>query len=140
MVNATQAIDGEGTITVRLHETSDEIVLSVQDTGVGIPPEMLATIFEPFVSTKESGRGLGLSIVKTAIVRCGCSIDVQSTLNEGTEIRIHIPIDLKKRHNARHRIDDIIIVFLRATRRRWTYSMYPMAFKSSSKAASGSLP
>ena len=37
VVNATQAIDGEGTITVRLHETSDEIVLSVQDTGVGIP-------------------------------------------------------------------------------------------------------
>ena len=95
VVNATQAINGEGSITVRLHETEDEIVLSVQDTGVGIPPDMLATIFEPFVSTKESGRGLGLSIVKTAIVRCGCSIDVQSTVNEGTEIRIHIPIELK---------------------------------------------
>lgn len=95
VVNATQAIDGQGTITVRLHEASDEIVLSVQDTGVGIPPEMLATVFEPFVSTKESGRGLGLSIVKTAIMRCGCTIDVQSTLNEGTEIRIHIPIELK---------------------------------------------
>ena len=91
VVNATQAITKTGEIHISLTPKEKHTVLSVTDTGMGIPPELLKTIFDPFVSTKEPGRGLGLSIVKIAVHRCGCTLDVTSEVGKGTTVNIMIP-------------------------------------------------
>jgi signal transduction histidine kinase/CheY-like chemotaxis protein len=69
------------------------VVLSVSDTGMGIPPEHRARIFEPFFTTKtpEKGTGLGLSIVATVVRNHKGLIKLQSEVGKGTEFRIYMP-------------------------------------------------
>ena len=63
-VNAVEAMSGQddGELKVRLRGTPDEVRIDVEDTGVGIPPEVLPQIFEPFFSTKEKESGVGLGL------------------------------------------------------------------------------
>ena len=70
-----------------------DVRLDVGDTGVGIPPEVLPQIFEPFFSTKdeESGVGLGLAVVYGIVQRHGGRIDVESEPGRGTIFRLHLP-------------------------------------------------
>jgi two-component system sensor histidine kinase AtoS len=63
----------------------------VSDTGNGIPQENLTKIFEPYFSTKETGTGLGLAIVQKIIDIHNGSIDVESTVGEGTKFTVRIP-------------------------------------------------
>ena len=73
------------------------LLIEVRDTGVGIPPERLSEIFEPFVQVNSSrdkerqGTGLGLSIVKRLIQRMGGTIALESVLGEGTTFHLRIP-------------------------------------------------
>jgi len=66
---------------------------TVSDTGSGIPPEILPRIFDPFFTTKENGKGtgLGLSIAHEAISRAGGFIEVDSSINKGTNFQIYLP-------------------------------------------------
>ena len=75
----------------------DWVVISVTDTGTGIPPNILTRIFEPFFSTKEvgSGTGLGLSTVYGIVRQTGGYVNVESTVGEGTVFWIYLP-----RHEA----------------------------------------
>jgi two-component system NtrC family sensor kinase len=96
-VNAVEAMSGPGEkggeLTVRLQGTDDEVVVAVGDTGVGISPEVLPRIFEPFFSTKaeESGVGLGLAVVYGIVERHGGTIDVESEPRHGTMFRLRLP-------------------------------------------------
>jgi two-component system NtrC family sensor kinase len=97
LVNGAEALDGHGghggELSVRLAADDGEVVITVADNGVGIPPEVLPRIFEPFFSTKqtESGAGLGLAVVYGIVQRHGGHIEVDSEPGRGTTFRIHLP-------------------------------------------------
>jgi hemerythrin-like metal-binding protein len=95
LVNAAQAIDGHGTITVRSGVDGDKVWVEIQDTGKGIPPEIVKRIFEPFFTTKPVGKGtgLGLSLSYDIIVkRHGGHFDVSSAPENGSTFRVWLPI------------------------------------------------
>lgn len=74
--------------------SGDFITISVSDTGIGIPKENIASIFDPFYSTKEVGKGtgLGLSVVSGIVKNVGGHITVESTINQGTTVSLLFPI------------------------------------------------
>ena len=84
--NALEAIEGvtNGQVEIRLFNDQKAIVLEVKDNGKGMSDEVLSRMFEPRFTTKNSGMGLGLAVVKTLVEENGGTIDCQSTLNEGT--------------------------------------------------------
>ncbi|MDX1674927.1 MAG: ATP-binding protein [Longimicrobiales bacterium] len=92
-VNAVEAMPCGGELSVRVREEADGVGIHVSDTGVGMDPEVLEHIFEPFYSTKqnESGAGLGLSVVYGIVHRHGGTIEVESKVGVGTTIRLVFP-------------------------------------------------
>ena len=95
LVNAAQAIETRGTITLRSGTQNDYAWFEIEDTGKGMPEEVRKRIFEPFYTTKPVGKGtgLGLSISYDIIVKKhGGSLDVTSTPGKGTCFRIMLSI------------------------------------------------
>ena len=92
MVNAAQATQGQGKVQVTAATESQEVTLTVQDWGVGIPEENLEKIFSPFFTTKEEGNGFGLSEVHRIVQAHGGKIEVDSVVGEGTRFSITLPI------------------------------------------------
>ncbi len=101
LVNAIQAIPeghvDRNCVMVRIRPAGDHVALEVQDTGVGIPPEHLPQILEPFFTTKPAGTGsgLGLSISARIVEQHGGRIEVESTVGTGTLVRVVLPIQGK---------------------------------------------
>ncbi len=90
--NAYQAISsGAGRITIRTRVNDYEYVISIEDNGTGISPEHMGAIFEPYRTTKSSGSGLGLLIVRRIIREHGGQIALESEENQGTRVVIHLP-------------------------------------------------
>lgn len=75
------------------------IELSVSDTGTGIPPEIINSIFEPYFTTKESGEGtgMGLAMVHGIVESYGGKITVESVLGKGTTFTIYLPVTRKRK-------------------------------------------
>ncbi len=93
LINAQLSMPDGGSIDIRAGLNRNQVEITLSDTGCGISPENLPIIFEPFFTTKESdsGTGLGLSIVHSLIEANHGSIEVKSTLNEGTTFTILLP-------------------------------------------------
>jgi signal transduction histidine kinase len=94
VLNAVQAMPESGTLRVAAtREGAQHIRLTVADTGHGIPPDVLPKIFEPFVTTKERGKGtgLGLTVVLGIVLEHGGSITVDSTPGQGTTFTLLLP-------------------------------------------------
>jgi len=90
--NAFQALEGPGgTIAIRTRFNDYEIDVTVEDTGTGISPELMGSLFEPYRTTKESGTGLGLLIVRRIVREHGGEIEIQSEEGIGTRITLHLP-------------------------------------------------
>ena len=93
--NALRYTRDNDSIHIQANETADSILLSISDTGIGIAEKDFENIYEIFYrgtnSRRESGMGIGLSVVKTIVDVHGWKIDVKSKLNEGTQFIITIP-------------------------------------------------
>ena len=78
LLNSIQTLENKGVIKIRIEEDLDEITIEVEDSGSGIPVNMLEKIFEPLYTTKQTGTGLGLASVKSIIESHGGIISVTS--------------------------------------------------------------
>jgi signal transduction histidine kinase len=90
--NAADAMDGQGTLTIRASRTEEGVEVTISDTGPGIDTEVRKRVFDPFFTTKAPGKGtgLGLHTVHTIVTRSGGEIDVESS-PEGTTFRLRFP-------------------------------------------------
>jgi len=94
--NAAQAMTTGGTLTLQTGENSDDIWVSVTDTGGGIPQEQINRIFEPFYTTKKKGSGLGLMIVQRIVRAHNGRIELESNVGTGTTFRVWLPLHERK--------------------------------------------
>ncbi|MBI5408539.1 MAG: hypothetical protein HZA14_04145 [Nitrospirae bacterium] len=92
IINGCQAMHGEGTLKVDIKPANQNVEIVIADTGEGIHPDDVSKIFDPFVTTKERGVGLGLAISKRIIEDHNGDIQVQSQLSKGTVFTISLPV------------------------------------------------
>jgi two-component system NtrC family sensor kinase len=93
--NAIDAMPSGGALTLRAFDQANSVVIEVEDTGIGIAPENLSKVFEPFYTTKEVGRGtgLGLAVCYGIITEHGGRLSVRSNLGAGTTFSILLPLN-----------------------------------------------
>jgi signal transduction histidine kinase len=93
LLNAAQAITTHGEIRIRTYQATNNVVVEISDTGIGIPKDNLPRIFEPFFTTKEVGKGtgLGLSVAYGIVQKHNGKIEVESEVNKGTTFRVILP-------------------------------------------------
>ena len=92
IINANQAMEGGGTLTIKARFANEQVQIDVKDTGNGIPPEIQKKVFDLFYSTKQEGTGLGLAIVKRVVEGHGGQITVSSEVGKGTVFSIFLPL------------------------------------------------
>jgi signal transduction histidine kinase len=92
LLNAVQAIDQEGAISVTVKSQGQSAMIEVADDGRGIPPEHLPNIFRPFYTTKGDGTGLGLSLARRIVEDHQGRIDVRSAVGRGTTFTVVLPL------------------------------------------------
>jgi signal transduction histidine kinase len=100
ITNAIQATAQGGRVTVSTARAGDRVAITVEDTGSGIPPEQLSTIFDEFVTTKRRGLGLGLAISKRIVEQLDGTIAVESEVGRGTKFTMRFPASDQSVHAA----------------------------------------
>ena len=98
VINAGEAMGGRGEIRLTTAEQSGWAVISVADTGCGIPPEFIRqSLFRPFQSTKKGGLGIGMFQSKMIVEAHGGRLEVRSTPGEGTTFQVLLPLARKSK-------------------------------------------
>jgi PAS domain S-box-containing protein len=90
--NSKEAMPGGGILTIKTLKKESEVLISIEDTGVGIAPDKVKNIFEPYYTTKQTGSGLGLILVFKVISEHKGEIAVKSKLGKGTGFLIKLPL------------------------------------------------
>jgi two-component system, NtrC family, sensor histidine kinase HydH len=93
LLNGYEAMPSGGVLQVRTSRNGAMAEIEVSDSGVGIPPEQLESVFNPFFTTKPRGVGLGLAMVSKFIDSHGGKITVASRAGEGSTFRIYLPME-----------------------------------------------
>ncbi|WP_432665945.1 PAS domain-containing sensor histidine kinase [Wukongibacter baidiensis] len=110
--NSIKYTENGGDIYVNVHDLEEKIIISVIDTGIGIPEDKLKTIFERFeqidssLSRKKEGSGIGLSLVKSFVELHGGRIWAESRIGEGTQFFIELPASLVDEKNVKRNYND----------------------------------
>lgn len=90
--NASESMEGTGTVSFHLTVENSHVLLTISDTGSGIPGEYLPNLFDPFVTHKKEGTGLGLAIAKQVLEAHGGTILVSTSVNQGTAFTLALPV------------------------------------------------
>ena len=97
LVNAVEALAGDGDVCVRTAADQRSVSLEVSDNGPGVPPRLLqGGLFKPFSTTKPQGLGIGLYQVKSILTAHGADIDIVSREGHGTTVRARFPVPERK--------------------------------------------
>jgi signal transduction histidine kinase len=91
--NAAQSIVNEGSVRIYAEEVDGSVVVSIQDTGPGIPESIKSNLFKPFYTTKSKGTGLGLVVTKRIIEAHKGKIDFESNIGVGTRFYFTLPLN-----------------------------------------------
>jgi signal transduction histidine kinase len=93
LLNAVEAVKDGGDVTLRTRAAGGGVEIVVEDTGCGMPPEVLSRVFDPFFTTREVGQGtgLGLTVARDVVYAHGGGIDVSSAPGRGTVFTIRLP-------------------------------------------------
>lgn len=107
--NAIEAMSSGGHVSIQVRARNTDVVISVCDTGPGIPPETLERIGEPFYTTKATGTGLGILVSRKIVESHSGTLKIRSELDHGTEVEVAIPYDASGHGNeARAAIEEIV--------------------------------
>ena len=91
-LNAVEAMNGRGRLSLEVNRRNGDVALSVSDTGAGIAAENLPRVFEPFYTGKPNGSGLGLTIAERIVDAHGGRIEIDSELGRGTRVTLLFPL------------------------------------------------
>ena len=89
--NAVQAMQHGGKLVIHAYREANEAVITVKDTGVGIPEEIKPSLFTPLFTTKSKGQGFGLAVVKRLTEALGGTVTYESEVGKGTKFTIRLP-------------------------------------------------
>ena len=95
IMNAIEAMkekSGERMLAIDVRQVASWVQIMIQDTGVGIAPDKISHLFDPFYTSKEDGTGLGLAITHSIIEKNRGKIEVESVAGQGTRFKIFLPI------------------------------------------------
>jgi two-component system sensor histidine kinase HydH len=93
MLNAQDAMPDGGMLTLQVRADGGLVLLAVIDTGVGVPAELLPKVFQPFITTKPDGHGLGLATARRIVQAHGGEITCDSQPGRGTRFTIRLPAE-----------------------------------------------
>ena len=91
VTNAVQAMPNGGSLTILAIKEADDVVISVKDTGVGIPESVKSKLFTPMFTTKPKGQGFGLAVIKRMTESLGGTVTFESTEGKGTTFTVRLP-------------------------------------------------
>ena len=98
VLNAVQAMPDGGSLTITTERSRGKLCLEIKDTGAGMSPAQVKTIFEPFNTTKSRGLGLGMPYAHKIIHQHGGEITVESRQGKGTHVKINLPTNGRNSH------------------------------------------
>ena len=90
--NGLQAMPDGGKLHVELKDATSAAIITIGDSGIGIPPESIPHIFDPFWTSKARGTGLGLALCRKVVLEHGGNLTVESTLGVGTTFTVTLPM------------------------------------------------
>jgi signal transduction histidine kinase len=96
--NACEAMNGHGTLTIASRQEDEWIELTIADTGVGISQEEIALLFEPLVTSKALGMGLGLTTARALVINQGGSLECEGERDKGARFKLRLPVRATPRH------------------------------------------
>ena len=102
--NAVEAMPNGGTLSVMVEAVEEMVILTIGDTGQGIPDDIACNLFTPFYTTKSEGTGLGLAICKQIVEAHRGKITFESTVREGTSFTVALPLSPRALPNDERRI------------------------------------